>query len=349
MSFRFFRRINIAPGVSLNLSKGGASVSVGPRGAKLTAGTSGKRATLGLPGSGLFYTTTLGKKGSRVKKRTAEQAVNQSLQSNNTGSKVPELGFFKKLITPQEEQAFILGLQAMAKGENHTAIERFIEAEEADALAFAGLLALNEDDLDLSIKCLGQALEEARDLGRWVDKYRIHAQVGIWVTEHLRVQVAPDSSGLLLALAEAYQANNQVDAAIDSIRKLAEKVGEWPPVVRLSLLELLLEKPSDTAAMQEIVEQTAQLENEDFLHAAMLGYKAEALEHLGLYTAARDTYTQALRRKKDRPQELLDDLKYRRACLYEKMGNTSRARQEFEALYAQNPHFEDVATRLSLS
>ena len=59
MSFRFWRRIRIAPGVALNLSKSGGSLSFGPRGAKFTIGPRGKRATVGIPGTGLFYTTTL--------------------------------------------------------------------------------------------------------------------------------------------------------------------------------------------------------------------------------------------------------------------------------------------------
>jgi Protein of unknown function (DUF4236) len=55
---RFFRRIRIAPGVSVNVSKSGASVSVGPRGAKVTVGRKGIRKTVGLPGTGVYYTTT---------------------------------------------------------------------------------------------------------------------------------------------------------------------------------------------------------------------------------------------------------------------------------------------------
>ena len=78
MSFRFWRRIGIAPGVTLNLSKSGGSLSFGPRGAKFTIGPTclprrvrrrqgGKRATVGIPGTGLFYTTTLpsGRSGGR--------------------------------------------------------------------------------------------------------------------------------------------------------------------------------------------------------------------------------------------------------------------------------------------
>jgi len=70
MSFRFWRRVKILPGVTLNLSKTGGSLSFGPRGAKLTIGPHGKRTTVGIPGTGLFYTKTYGnkRKGKRVRK-----------------------------------------------------------------------------------------------------------------------------------------------------------------------------------------------------------------------------------------------------------------------------------------
>jgi hypothetical protein len=60
MGFRFYRRVNIIPGVTLNLSKRNASVSLGPRGAKVTVGTAGSRATVGVPGTGMYWTEKLG-------------------------------------------------------------------------------------------------------------------------------------------------------------------------------------------------------------------------------------------------------------------------------------------------
>ena len=53
MALRFQRRIKIAPGLRLNISKGGVSVSAGPRGASVTAGKRGLFANAGLPGTGL--------------------------------------------------------------------------------------------------------------------------------------------------------------------------------------------------------------------------------------------------------------------------------------------------------
>ena len=77
MGFRFFKRIKILPGLTLNLSKNGFSFSAGPRGAKYTAGTSGERATVGIPGTGLFYT----KKIRRNKNEDAEvQEAKQALR-----------------------------------------------------------------------------------------------------------------------------------------------------------------------------------------------------------------------------------------------------------------------------
>ena len=61
MGFRFYRRIRILPGVSLNLGKKGASVSVGPRGAKMTFGSRGARMSVGLPGTGMRYEKTFAK------------------------------------------------------------------------------------------------------------------------------------------------------------------------------------------------------------------------------------------------------------------------------------------------
>ena len=58
MGFRFFRRVRILPGVTLNLSKRGMSTSVGVRGAHVTVGHGKVRETAGIPGSGMFYTTT---------------------------------------------------------------------------------------------------------------------------------------------------------------------------------------------------------------------------------------------------------------------------------------------------
>ena len=57
MGFRFLKRFQIFPGLSINLSKTGFSFSFGITGAKLTIGKRGIRKTVGIPGTGMYYTT----------------------------------------------------------------------------------------------------------------------------------------------------------------------------------------------------------------------------------------------------------------------------------------------------
>ena len=63
MGFRFQRRIRIAPGVRLNLSKSGIGGSVGRTGLRL--GVDAKRRkyfSVGLPGTGLSYRELFGRR-----------------------------------------------------------------------------------------------------------------------------------------------------------------------------------------------------------------------------------------------------------------------------------------------
>jgi len=60
VGFRFYRRVHLCPGVSVNLSGSGPSLSVGVRGAHVTLGRRGVTKTVGIPGTGLFYTSRAG-------------------------------------------------------------------------------------------------------------------------------------------------------------------------------------------------------------------------------------------------------------------------------------------------
>jgi Protein of unknown function (DUF4236) len=60
MGFRFYRRLRIAPGLSVNFSRSGPSLSVGVRDAHVTVGRRGVTKTIGLPGTGMFFTSHAG-------------------------------------------------------------------------------------------------------------------------------------------------------------------------------------------------------------------------------------------------------------------------------------------------
>lgn len=81
MAIRFRKRIKIAPGININLSKSGTSVSLGKPGATVNVGgKNGVKASVGIPGSGLSYTAQL------------TEPEHRSKQANATRSK--GIGFF---------------------------------------------------------------------------------------------------------------------------------------------------------------------------------------------------------------------------------------------------------------
>jgi hypothetical protein len=57
MGFRFRKRIRLAKGLYINLSKKGGSLSVGGRGASMNVSKRGVRDTFSVPGTGLSYQT----------------------------------------------------------------------------------------------------------------------------------------------------------------------------------------------------------------------------------------------------------------------------------------------------
>ena len=100
MGFRFFRRMKIAPGLTLNLSKSGPSLSFGPRGAKVTVGRRSVRRTVGIPGTGLFYKTTGGGSG-RSRRGTGKGSARTTGEPEAGPNERLTMGFFRRLVTPE--------------------------------------------------------------------------------------------------------------------------------------------------------------------------------------------------------------------------------------------------------
>ena len=372
MGFRFFKRMNILPGVTLNLSKGGGSVSVGPRGAKLTVGTSGTRATVGLPGSGLFYTTVLSLKklgrlfgySSDSDEREISDSIPQkkarssSRKTTNTKRKSGAASQARDVLAPEDfdhldfsddEKDLAAGCQALVSGDEESALRHFAQATElADGAFLAGVLSLKQERVEAAIHYLIMADQQQKELGQHLFRHDITATLSIPVTEEITAHVGPNVRGVLLALAEAYQGREKFSDAAECLQRLRRLEPE-DVVVKLSLAELLMESGTPTReTCQDVVQLTAGIENDSALHAALLLYQAKALRGLGLLDAAQEVLSRIMRKKKDRPKDLLRALRYERALVYEEKMDKSKARAEWESLYAEAPDYEDVKIRLGL-
>jgi len=343
MAFRFFRRMKIAPGVSVNLSKSGASMSFGPRGAKVTVGPRGVRRTVGIPGTGAYYTTHSGY-GGRSSRRPAAPPTPTARPEDRLS-----MGFFKRLMTPKEEEHFVDGIRQFVLRHETAALSHFSQAQQlADAAFMAGILSLKRKAFPEAERFFKAAKARHTTLGRYFDKYGIQASVALAITEEVAAIVAADLRGVLLALAEVYQHQGRWKEAAAVLKRLHRRHPD-DVVVRLSLAELAVEEAGDKRSCQTAVKLAVGVENESELHAALLLYKGMALHRLKLLAAARDTLTAALRRRKNRSDELLRAIRYERALVYDAMGRAKRARSELGKVYAEDPDYEDVAARLGLA
>lgn len=80
MSFRFQRRVRIAPGLRLNLSKGGLSLAGGMRGASVNIGRRGLYTNVGLPGTGLSVRRRVNKYSGLQSQETANNENSLDIQ-----------------------------------------------------------------------------------------------------------------------------------------------------------------------------------------------------------------------------------------------------------------------------
>lgn len=62
--FNFRKRVKIAPGIKLNISKSGISASVGMKGASVTVGPKGTYVNNSIPGTGIYKRTKISGSGS---------------------------------------------------------------------------------------------------------------------------------------------------------------------------------------------------------------------------------------------------------------------------------------------
>ena len=345
MPFRFFRRVPLGKGLTMNISKTGLSFSAGPRGGAFTLGTSGARGTMSLPGTGLFY--TVDKKNILTSKKKRAPKKPKALPQDSP----LELGFFDKWRVPKEEQVVVEGFKALVGGDHSLALEYFEKAANtADAHWIAGMIRLKQGEHDLAERHLKFALSHEKALGTLVCKYDVEVILKLPITEHIFALAQPRRRGTLLALVECQQDRGDYQSALDYCQQL---VDEYPEdlLVTLSLIELqsMMASPLTESTAKQWVAMIGTLNNDSDVHAALLMYKAQALMVLGLDKASLTTLSQAYRKKRDRDVELLRAIRYQRIKAYQQLGQKSRARAELEGLYSDAPDYEDVAEQLGLA
>jgi tetratricopeptide (TPR) repeat protein len=334
---RFRKSVKLGPGLRLNASRGGLGLSAGTRGARYSIHSSGRRTTtVGVPGTGVSYSRS---STTSSKRKAAEPPLLQT-------ARIPKPG----MLAPKNEKEFAKAVQAFVDGKTQEALDHFVASAAADAKdrsvaddLFAGLVAAQTGDDALAANHLEKVIVSEQTLpDDLMGKYIPGGRLEIDVTENVSVNVEFGTAAAVLTLAEIYQRQARNDEAIGLLQQLVEVAPE-PPLV-LSLCELYAEED----AWDDLIEIAAGVANEDDITLAIRLYQAKALVARGASEAAAEAYRDCLRSKKRNP-ELLKAARYGRGLLYISTGKSAQGRRDLGAVYADDPHYEDIATLMGYS
>lgn len=258
------------------------------------------------------------------------------------------LGFFQRLITPDDEEELVAGMKAMVQGDNDQAASHFQKCTHlADGAFLAGVLAFKQGEAAQAAGYLEMARKQAVGLGAYFAKYGVNGSFEVPVTREIKAHGQVGMTLLLLLLVEGYQVTGRMQEAIDALNELHELLPE-DAVVRLSRAELLVDEIGSKEACQQVVELARGVQATSEVEAALLLYKAEALRKLEFNTAALETVNGLLLKKSKWTEPLLRAMRYERGLIYQALGETRKARADWEWVYADDPGYEDVAERLGL-
>ena len=208
MSFRFWRRKKVAPGVTLNMSKSGMSVSLGPPGAKVTLGSRGTQVTFGLPGTGMFWTKRL-------------PPITELLQR----PEVPEV----------PESDWSLALAHLNRGAIEEAQAQLENVDHADADWLKGVIALGRDEDARAEAHLRAAWDRRGGLGLAPNASDLAIEVPI--AHEVSFALKADPLGTAIALAEAIQGQGRPGDALDVLGQVTSD----EPTLALAQADLAIE------------------------------------------------------------------------------------------------------------
>jgi tetratricopeptide (TPR) repeat protein len=352
VGIRFRRSIKLGPGVRLTVGKRGlSSVSFGRRGARYTVGRGGRRTkTIGVPGTGLSYiaTTSASSSGGRSSSaRSARAKPEPAASPIDPATVVPRAG----LLAPGREKRFRDGVVAYLHGDKPRALAAFEQASASDDRnvsddLFAGVTSAQLERGADAIRYLEKVVASDVELpDELMQKYLpsdvLELTARVSITPNVAADVALDSIGAALMLAELYQESGRREEAIGLIQQLADANPD-DEALRLSLCDLLFEDGDD----EGVVESAVGAENDSDVGLAVMTLRARALMRLGHLAGALETLSAALKRTARRDPELVKDARYARADALAAAGQPKKARAALERIYAEDPHYRDVAERL---
>lgn len=166
MAFRFFRRIKVAKGIYINLSKKGAGVSFGVPGTRMGFGPRGTYYSLGIPGSGMSYRKYLTTNKKHRDRKEYLSSLSQDISDFDLEQSYDEPVTNGGRILCAIRDAF--GIKDFDSAIIHLNNVLAIQSDSADVYFLLALICWNKGDYTLALNHCNKALLFANSFGREV-------------------------------------------------------------------------------------------------------------------------------------------------------------------------------------
>ncbi len=333
MGFRIRQSIAIAPGVRLNVSRGGIGYSVGTKGIRVTKHANGRVSrTLSVPGTGISHHQTI----STTRSRTSSTAAAAAPRPAKPGMFAPAWEKDLHAILGSTRPADFV---AVATGHGST-------APHAQLLAavLEGLLHFETASGDPQADARARALltwaatqPRTPQFEQFVGKYLAARTWPVEVVPGVTAELGLRDDVVLLAAAELDQAAGDLDSAIAAV----ERARPSAPAA-LSLVDLY----SAADRHQDVIDMTNGVTNSDDATALLLGLRGRAFAQLGYNDAARECFTDALR-SRSRAAEVRHRVLLERVQVDLAQNRKTAARKGIEKVLAEDPTYPGLTDALA--
>lgn len=315
------KSIKVAPGVRLNVSKRGVGMSAGAGGVRYSTHSSGRRTTTvrsGIPG--VYYQSSRSGSGQRRAAAPTRAYAPAQPRPAKPGLFAPKGE--KELFKAWKAQSAELVEQT---GEQHADVR-------LPAFTLAGLMFASVDG-DRALRLLEQAFADGdASTTDFFRKYVGTSAIELKVADGVMAYAPVGRDAVGLTLAELYQSDERLDAAINVVEQL-----EPSTFTAVSLAELY----AQAGRFDDVIELTEGIKNEDDASALLLVFRAVAFREQGFHDAAHEAFKEALR-SRSREATIRHHALFERARNYETQGKKAMARKDLERILAEDSDYPGV-------
>ncbi|WP_212744394.1 DUF4236 domain-containing protein [Rhodococcus sp. Q] len=352
MGFRFQKRIKLAPGVSLNVSKSGIGYSVGGKGVRVTKSANGRvTRTLSVPGTGLSHSQTVRRAPSRRSSAPTRSTPTRSTPPSALGP-LPPFQPVAATPPPVHRPQWALDVLALADAQDPTLfppVARYWGPSMPElrilVATLEGLLHFTQgagdpDRTGRARELLAWSIAQQADVTRIEPllaeladhSWPVEIVHGVTANLHLGDAVAA------LAVAELHQEAGALDAAIDAV----ERISSPSTPAALSLADLYSEAGRDN----DVIDLTTGITNEDDATALLLALRGRAFGRQGYAEAARESFKEALRIR-SRSASVRHRALIERAQVDLGQNRKAAARKSLEKILSEDPAYPGLTEALA--